>query len=605
MHAKEYRLKSYLTCDYLHTLNSLKDLEHCSAQTEEELGRLLEVLCIAAFNGPQKGTFVQDIMDMDARVQERVYAVLTQASLEAESYAAEEVHSPKKTIDVDGVTMTPSPHTFNDDIPSSSRSNEMNRLIRANSILKGENQSLVQEIQALNATISALEANESHRHEEFAMLQLQMEVDKAKHERNFKEQHKILVQKLQNDLDAAEQKYQALNHVEKELAELKDEMDIVRSTADKAEKLQAQLDKYKLKIDEIPRLREANKRLETKNHELSEKVLHQTDQLQKFSNVHRKLEEAKDSLTTMAVQIRELEIAASKREEERIQLVAKVESAKQEITLQTNLKHDLQKLLDQVQTSQPLEFGAERLEIDSDMQEKLEALQLENGRLKRQLNTEAADHVEKLLDDIDSLTRVQKSFETKFITTRDALDAMTIQWNEEKENVAVLTQTNSDFQVQFTSLISEKEALIVALHESNEAAKKCEEDWTMKLAACNDANSKQVAQLSCIIEEKSFGIQNLQEAIQSLEKDVSARAAVIEELNSLNSALQSSVEKLNEQLDTSQRRLEDTTLQLTSTQNRAGDLHEKLIAEQSQNELLSTKMIVESGWKNLTQSMAN
>ncbi|EQC30705.1 hypothetical protein SDRG_11464 [Saprolegnia diclina VS20] len=550
-HAKELQMKSYLSWDHLPSFTLAMKPTECTPAAAKELRALLEALCIAAFHSVQKATFVQDIINMASDVQEAVCEVLSQVSLSVSEPDAPPSPRPTTTM-AHGAQETSPLGSQGDDRTSSSTRSEMHRLARENAMLKEEVTTLLQDAEDRKATAARLEADDAKRQADYETARLQMDVDMAKHERALKEQYRDLIKQLQNDVAIAQQKSHTLIHVETDLAALKDEMDVVRATAAKATKLEARLEKYKLKIDELPRLKECNKRLEEKNAELSDKVLAQETQLSRLHSVHRKLEEAKDAMATMAVRMSEMEATMARREHERLELRADLDAARLEAQRQQSLRDDLQATLAQLQDGQPVAISGERLELDHGMLEKMDALQHENSRLKKQLSAEAADRVESLLEELDALTRVKRSFETKYFATQDALEVMAAQCTDQEKTIESLRLTHADLEAQCETLQDKLNTTTTALATLAETHERSVDDAAQQYARLETeaaahvaARDAQIQNLVAVGSAKDADMTVLRAAVASLTASLTSQTDACTALDEMHAALQASAHTLD------------------------------------------------------------
>ncbi|OQR96878.1 hypothetical protein ACHHYP_13168 [Achlya hypogyna] len=591
-HARELRMTSFLRCDDLPSLAATTKTAELGNKTIEDLDQLLRSTCIAAFLGSRKEVFVQDIMQMSPDVQEVVYGILTEASLV--SAGTNEPLSPRATPnDADAPSTSPPTSAGGDNRSSSSMRSEMQRLMRENTILKEENASLLADVDALKADVVRLEADGIKRDEDAEKARLQMDVDMAKHERALKDQYRDLIKQLQGNATEAQEKAQALSHAEAELGALKDEVDVLRATAAKTAKLEARLEKYMLKIEELPRLKECNKRLEDKNHELADKVEQQDAALQRLQAVHRKLEEAKAANTAMAVQLAEMEATQARRDAERAQLAIDLEAARQEAQLQLGLKCDLQKTLAQLEERPPEATPSERLELDHDMYEKMDALQHENSRLKTQLSAEAADRVDALLEELDAITRVKKTFETKFFEARDALDATRVRLDE-------VQATKNQLEGRCQLLQDENAALTVNLENAHDRFETGRAQWTQQLTELEreltvllDAKTTEAEALVVAGAAKDATIATLQAAVQARDANVAAQQAALASLQDAHATMSASEAATRAALEAADARLSAVGHTLATTQEELRVAQAQCLDEQTEAARLREELLVE------------
>ncbi|GMF13202.1 unnamed protein product [Phytophthora lilii] len=67
--------------------------------------------------------------------------------------------------------------------------------------------------------------------------------------------------------------------------------------------------------------------------------------------------------------------------------------------------------------------------------EKLTRLDFENSELKKPINSETAERIDSLLDEIGDLSRLKKSFETKYFETHEALESTQVELRRMTESL--------------------------------------------------------------------------------------------------------------------------------------------------------------------------
>ncbi|GMF13199.1 unnamed protein product [Phytophthora lilii] len=74
-------------------------------------------------------------------------------------------------------------------------------------------------------------------------------------------------------------------------------------------------------------------------------------------------------------------------------------------------------------------------EFNPELMEKLTRLEFENSNLKKQVNSETVERIDSLLDEIGDLSRLKKSFETKYFETHEALESTQVELRRMTESL--------------------------------------------------------------------------------------------------------------------------------------------------------------------------
>ncbi|RHY57576.1 hypothetical protein DYB30_010706, partial [Aphanomyces astaci] len=240
---------------------------------ELELERTLSALCIGAFKGAQQASFINDVLSFSEHIQLTLFTLLRDdEDSEPATHSDRTVTTPATTTTEHHHHDTPPPSTpvqstrhtptTSATTPASSLScskNETKRMARENHILKDENAALQRELVQVKAAMATLHDEEESRKGAFENLKLELRVEAAKNERTIKKQVDEYVAHLQAELSSATAKLASLSGIEKELEAARDELDILKPAADKAIKLEARVEKYQAKLDDMTRIKEANR----------------------------------------------------------------------------------------------------------------------------------------------------------------------------------------------------------------------------------------------------------------------------------------------------------------------------------------------------------
>ncbi|KAF0689125.1 Aste57867_19397 [Aphanomyces stellatus] len=514
-------------------------------EAERELKRALAALCIGAFRGAQKAVFINDVINFENHIQIAIFTLLND---EEDGNDDEDESAPEVTVENPPMTPVRSAKdsTERDDVASSCSKNEIKRMMRENSILKDENASLQAELFRQKEAMLQVQQDDEKRKEDVENLKLELRVESAKNERAMKKQVDDYVAHLQDELTQATNKLQGLAGIDKALEAAKDELDILKPMAEKASKLESRLEKYQSKLDEMTRVKETNRRLEEKTAELTEKAYAQENQLHKLSSVQRKLDETKEAMANMAVRLSETEALVSRREHEKNQVAADLDGVRQELSLQLRLKQDMQETLARVQDGATHHSHApvEHI-VDKDMEEEMDSLKRANAKLKEQLSLENASRIDALLEDLDAMTRVKKSFETKFFDAQNQIERLEMDLATTREVCAASQQQRMDTQEALNTTQTSLEALKGDFAHANAMWAEAKTQWEAKSRAL-EADIQ--AKTQCM-DEQTGCIQVLENQRTSLEQQIREHECSIESMALVNEQSMEMISQLEMDLD--------------------------------------------------------
>ncbi|CAK4069826.1 unnamed protein product [Aphanomyces euteiches] len=507
---------------------------------EKELERTLVALCVGAFKGPQQAAFIKDALNFSEHIQVTLFTLLREDEDDETPPAEDEVlpSTPvqeAKTLD------------RHDEIGSSCSKSDTNRILRENSILREENTALHDELAMLRESVVKLQHEDEKRKDDVENLKLELRVESAKNERAIKKEVEEFVAHLQEELQKATTKLQNLEGIENDLQVANEELDILRPAAAKTSKLEARLEKYQGKLDELTRMKEANRRLEEKTLELTDKTYAQETQIQKLSSVQRKLDETKENMTKMAVKCSELETLVSKRESEMAQANADLEGLNQELAVQLKLKQDMQLIIEQLQDSASIQNDSRGVEqiVDNDMQDELERLKRANLKLKEQLSLESADRVDSLMDELDSMTRIKKSFEAKFFDAQSEVERLQKELTAKNDLALMWEQEQKKTQLDLAKSTEQLNALQFDFERNKQK-------WVDDAAAWRDSESSlqaNVQELLADIENQRHQIGSLNDSLANLQNELSDKEASILDLKAIRQALDNSLSALQSDIE--------------------------------------------------------
>ncbi|TMW65551.1 hypothetical protein Poli38472_008193 [Pythium oligandrum] len=561
------------------------------ASQHPELVKLLEFVLGAVVQSDEKARFVRDIMIMDDAVQVDIMAVIERVLSHAANPTAAAAMSEPVSSEASDVTTQQrgpsSPATSTNgrvDSPSSARSPlhlsrnaEFDRLKRENGVLKDENAHFSKELEQLESKYQHANAENATLVSSIQELKLQSEIDLLKKERTIRNYFDDRIQTLQQDLDTALSQLEEKTTVAKEVSELRDEIDLLRPAADKLAKAEAMLAKYKTKIEELTSAKEKLRRTEEANSELVEKNLALESQVAKAASLQRKLADAKDANTTIQFRVSELEAQLSrqgaeldaKRQECEVSAAALHEAAVLNQQLQETVDHQLQGSGGSYGPAS-VGVGDGMSELNPELMQKLARLEHENATLKSQIDGSTSDRIDSLLDEIDDLTRLKKSFESKYFETSDLLKSTQAELKNEQVRVSDWEATYTKQSEELAEMTQDRNATLDLLQQAKIAISELESiklslernvaDLQARQKELEDDRQRRLAHIASATEDLRRTTETLymtNERKSCLEEDVlaheMARAEelhVRQQLSATINALELHNQSLEDQIDT-------------------------------------------------------
>ncbi|KAK1944271.1 Protein Hook 3 [Phytophthora citrophthora] len=397
---------------------NIKRLERSNAELNDTLRAVLELVLGAVVRCETKETFVKDILTMEDGVQADLMAIIEKVMAQGPAILKVEADDEKKQEkEAPGLG---SPLYL-------SRNAALESLQRENKVLKEESIYLATELERTVKTLQTVEGEKEKLAEVVQELKDHVDTDAMRMERAMHAQYDERIRNLQLELDLAKTELSDKASLAQKVSTLSDEVDLLRPLADKMKKVGTTMAKYQAKIDALSGAKDTLKRLEGTNAELVERNLKLESELAKAAALQRKLNEAKEANTAVEFRVSELETLLGR---ERVKLATTcselvvVQSALHESkTLNTQLQESFhhQSTSDASVSSAAMASGIS--EFNPELMQKLSRLEFENGELKKQVDSDTKARIDKLLDEINDLTRLKKSFEKKYFDTQQDLQS--------------------------------------------------------------------------------------------------------------------------------------------------------------------------------------
>ncbi|XP_016379516.1 protein Hook homolog 3 [Sinocyclocheilus rhinocerous] len=387
-----------------------------------ELGRMLQLILGCAVNCEQKQEYIQTIMMMEESVQHVVMTAI-QELMSKESPVSSGSDS---FVDLDR-QLKKTVEDLNDALATkeeiAQRCHELDMQVAAlqeeKSSLLAENQVLMERLNQSDS-IEDLNSPAGRRH-----LQLQTQLEQLQEEtfrlEAAKDDYRIRCEELEKELMEVRGQNEELNSLAEEAQSLKDEMDVLRHSSDKVSKLEAQVEVYKKKLEDLGDLRRQVKLLEEKNTSYMQNTVTLEEDLRKANAARGQLETYKRQVVELQNKLSEESKKADKMEFEYKRVKEKVDSLQKEKdrlrTERDSLKETIEELrcvkaqesqltsgLVPLGSNEPSDSLAAEI-VTPEIRERLIRLQHENKMLK--LAQEGSDNeqialLQSLLEDANS-----------------------------------------------------------------------------------------------------------------------------------------------------------------------------------------------------------
>ncbi|XP_060916795.1 protein Hook homolog 3 isoform X2 [Labrus mixtus] len=319
---------------------------------QAELGRMLQLLLGCAVNCEQKQEYIQTIMMMEESVQHVVMTAIQELMSKEtpvaggnDSYVDLDRQLKKTAEELNDALST------KEEIAQRCRELDMqalhvqeerdrlrleyNELEERVAALQEEKSSLLAENQVLmerlnqSDSIEDINSPAGRRH-----LQLQTQLEQLQEEtfrlEAAKDDYRIRCEELEKELLDVKSQNEELTSLADEAQSLKDEMDVLRHSSDRVSKLEATVEHYKKKLEDMGLLRRQNKLLEEKNTVFMQTNVGLEEELRKANATKGQLETYKRQVVELQNRLSEESKKADKMEFEYKRVKEKVDSLQKE-----------------------------------------------------------------------------------------------------------------------------------------------------------------------------------------------------------------------------------------------------------------------------------
>ncbi|TRY57114.1 hypothetical protein DNTS_023988 [Danionella cerebrum] len=486
----------------------LPDLQRVIDHEDQvELGRLLQLILGCAVNCDRKQEYIQIIMTLEESVQHVVMTAIQELKKALENLA--EVKAEKEEL--------------------AQRCQELDMQV---TVLQEERNSLLAENDLLTDRSSQLDAfGDPSTPIGLKHSQLQIQFEQLQEE-NFrleaaKDDYRIHCEELEKQLVELQHRNDELTSLAEESRSLRDELDILRSSSDRAVKLEASVETYRKKLEDLSDLRRQVKVLEEKNMTYMHNTVSLEEELRK-ANAMKKLQEKYDTVV---------------KEKERISIERDTLRETNEELRCTQAQQDQLLLAEKYQTGSPSHdnLAAEMLPIE--YREKFIRLHHENKMLRLQQEESENERIAELQQQLEDARRGQSTMDTdnrlnreqiselqqqvedlqRALQTQGAkaedshlkrkLDAHMVQLNEAQDEIMKKKELLEDLQPESTQTSVKIDELVAALKKKDEDMRSMEDRYKMYLEKARDV----IRALDPKLNPASVEIQSLK--VQLSEKD--------------------------------------------------------------------------------------
>uniref|UniRef100_A0A673G6S9 Protein Hook homolog 1 n=1 Tax=Sinocyclocheilus rhinocerous TaxID=307959 RepID=A0A673G6S9_9TELE len=502
-----------------------------------ELGRLLQLILGCAVKCDRKQEYIQIIMTLEESVQHVVMTAIQELKKALEDLT--EVMAEKEEL--------------------AQRCQELDMQV---TLLQEERNSLLAENDVLTDRSSQLDTFDNpstpsgRKH---SQLQLQLE---QLQEENFrletaKDDYRIHCEELEKQLVELQHRNDELTSLAEESRSLKDELDILRSCSDRAVKLEASVETYRKKLEDLSDLRRQVKVLEEKNMSYMHNTVSLEEELRKANaartqletykrqgqELHRKLSDESRRADNLAFEMKKFQekydaLLKEKEVDRHIHLIER--DTLREINEDLRCTQAQQDQLLQYQTGSPSHdnLAAEMLPIE--YREKFIRLQHENKMLRLQQEESENERITELQEQLEEARRGRSQLDTENRLNRERISELQQQVEDlqkalqtqgaKPEDVSVclshLAQDEimkkkellEDLQPDATQTSVKMDELMAALKKKDEDMRAMEERYKMYLEKARDV----IRALDPKLNPASAEIQSLKAQLSEKEKRIIA-----------------------------------------------------------------------------------
>ncbi|KAK2884283.1 hypothetical protein Q8A67_017920 [Cirrhinus molitorella] len=530
-----------------------------------ELGRLLQLILGCAVKCDRKQEYIQIIMTLEESVQHVVMTAI-QELMSKENVSQLGTEYPGDTEQQLKKALEDLTEVMAEKEELAQRCQELDMQV---TMLQEERNSLLAENDLLTDRASQLDTFDdpsTPSGRKHSQLQLQLE---QLQEDNFrleaaKDDYRIHCEELEKQLVELQHRNDVLTSLAEESRSLKDELDILRSCSDRAVKLEASVETYRKKLEDLSDLRRQVRVLEEKNMTYMHNTVSLEEELRKANaaraqletykrqgqELHSKLSDESRRADNLAFEMKKFQekYDALLKEKERISIERDTLRETNEELRCTQAQQDQLLQAGKYQTGSPSHdnLAAEMLPIE--YREKFIRLQHENKMLRLQQEESENERITELQEQLEEARRgrsqldtenrlnreriselqqqvedLQRALQTQGAKPDDShlkrkLDAHMVQLNEAQDEIMKKKELLEDLQPDATQTSVKMDELTAALKKKDEDMRAMEDRYKMYLEKARDV----IRALDPKLNPASVEIQALKVQLSEKEKKIIA-----------------------------------------------------------------------------------
>ncbi|XP_056099434.1 protein Hook homolog 2-like isoform X2 [Rhinichthys klamathensis goyatoka] len=255
-----------------------------------ELGRLLQLVLGCAVSCDHKQEHIQQIMTLEESVQHVVMAAIQ------ELLTKEPVQGPTPESYGDFDSQSRKYYFLSEETDDTSqRCRELQQQL---SVLTEEKSSLQLEVQSLRERLTHCEPTDvssTITNKKLLLLQSQMEQLQEENYRleSGRDDQRVRADVLEREVTDLQLRNEELTSLAQEAQSLKDEMDILRHSSDRVSRLEAMVDTYKRKLEDLGDLRRQVRLLEERNHVYMQRTCELEEEQRRANTIRSQLDSYK------------------------------------------------------------------------------------------------------------------------------------------------------------------------------------------------------------------------------------------------------------------------------------------------------------------------
>ncbi|XP_048394584.2 protein Hook homolog 1 isoform X1 [Stegostoma tigrinum] len=483
-----------------------------------EIGRLLQLILGCAVNCERKQEHIQNIMTLEESVQHNVMTAIQE--LMSKEMAG--MFGSETSGDLDQQLKKALEDLHEAELGREELTQRCQELDIQVSTLQEERNSLLAEYDLMTERINQLDAfDDPHSLAGKKYFNFQLQLDQLQEENyrleTAKDDYRVHCEELERQLIEMQHRNDELNSLAEENLALKDEIDIMRNYSDKVTKLEALVETYKKKLEDLNDLKRQMKLLEDKNVMYMQNTVSLEEELRKANAARAQLEAYKRQVQELHNSLSEEVRRADKLAFELKQIEEKHETLLKEkerlIVERDALKETNEELkCTQVQQDHLLQSG--KFSLDShdhlaaeilpvEYREKFILLQHENKMLQLQQEGSENERISVLQKLLDDANRTSNELETENRIEKQNVKKL----QRQIEDLQKVLQDQGPKMEESSELKKKLDAHLVKLHEAQDELQKKRE---------------LIEDLQPEIQQSSQKIEELQRALSKKDEDMRA-----------------------------------------------------------------------------------